>query len=203
MIKRLLNCHYKQKEVQRISSSGGIQSRGSSNCKSIIYQLNLLCTNISLIPPFCEISSSMIDKSIDERQKLEQADETLTKFLSWQEIKEGQASNMPQILESHKEILFIEWQSQLMKSERATSRCRSATGNLVELINNTLYLSNLILECTPGKLPSVKELEQTWKQELEKRQRLIADIQTLTWETFWFFLVKPYSQRISIKYLTD
>ena len=49
----------------------------------------------------------------------------------------------------------------------------------------------------------MKALEQTWKQELEKRERLIVGIQTLTWETFWFFLVKPYSQRTAIKGLTD
>jgi len=70
---------------------------------------------------------------------LEQADETLIKFLSWQETSEGQAVNLPRILESHKEILFLEWQSQLMKVERETSRCRSTTGNLIELINDTLY----------------------------------------------------------------
>ena len=105
-------------------------------------------------------------------------------------------------MESHKEILFLEWQSQLMKAERETSRCRSVTGNVVELINNTLYLSNLISECTLGKFPSVKALEQIWKKELEKRKRLIARIQTLTWETFWFFLVKPYNQRIAIKCLS-
>lgn len=106
-------------------------------------------------------------------------------------------------MESHKKILFLEWKTQLMKAERGTSRCRSTTGNLVKLIIDTMYLSNLISECTQGKLPSVKELEQTWKQELEKRQRLIVGIQTLTWETFWFFLVKPYSQRTTIKCLTD
>jgi len=111
--------------------------------------------------------------------------------------------NLPQILELHKEILFLEWKSQLMKAERETSRCRLATSNIVELINDTLYLSNLILECSLGKLPSVKALEQTWKQELEKREILIAGIQTLTSETFWFFLVKPHSQRKGMKCLTD
>jgi len=90
-----------------------------------------------------------------------------------------------------------------MKAERANSRCRSTTSNLIELINDTLYLSNLISECSPGKLPSMKALEQTWKQELEKRERLITSIQTLTWETFWFFLVKPHSQRTTMKCLTD
>ena len=86
----------------------------------------------------------MIDKLVDARQKLEQVDERLTDFLSWQKTKEGKATNLPQILESHKEILFLEWQSQLMKAEKVTSRCRSTTSNLVELINDTLYLSNLI-----------------------------------------------------------
>lgn len=39
--------------------------------KALSTQLGLLCNNISLIPPFSEISSSMIDKSVDDRQKLE------------------------------------------------------------------------------------------------------------------------------------
>jgi len=99
--------------------------------------------------------------------------------------------------------MFLEWQSQLMKAERATSRHRSMTGNLIELINDTLYLSNLISECTPGKLPSAKALEQTCKQELEKRERLITSIQSLTWDTFWFFLVKPHIQKEAMKCLTD
>jgi len=90
-----------------------------------------------------------------------------------------------------------------MKVEQATLRCRSTTSNLIELINDTLYLSNLILECTPGKLPSAKALEQKCKRELAKKDRLIASIQSLTWDTFWFFLVKPHSKKIAIKCLTD
>ena len=124
--------------------------------------------------PLCEITSSIIDKSVKARQDLEQADETLTNFLSWQETSEGQATNLPKILESHKEILFLEWQSQLMKAEREISRCRLSTSNLIELINNTLYLSNMISQCTPGKLLSAKTLEQACNQELEKNGRLIS-----------------------------
>lgn len=68
--------------------------------------------------------------------------------------------NLPKIQESHKEILFFEWESQLMKAERATSRCRSMTNILIELMNNNLYLCTLIIECSQGKLPQVKSLEQ-------------------------------------------
>jgi len=56
-----------------------------------------------------------------------------------------------------------------MKAKRATSRCRAATNNLIELINNSLHLSNLITDCSPGKLSQVKLLEQHWKQELLQR----------------------------------
>ena len=108
--------------------------------KALSTNLNLLCNNISLVPPFCEISSSMIDKSFEDKKKLERVDETLTEFIYCKETKQRQATNVPEILEPHKEILFLEWKTQLMKAERETLRCRSVTGNLVELINDTLYL---------------------------------------------------------------
>ena len=97
----------------------------------------------------------------------------------------------------------MEWQSQLNKAERAVSRCKLTTSNLVELINDTLYLSNMISQCTPGKLTSAKTLEQSCYPELEKTGRLIAGINSLTWDTYWMFLVKPYSQRAALKCLSD
>ena len=171
--------------------------------KALITQLKLLCHNISLVEPLCEITASIVNKLVDAKHDLEQADETLTNFLAWQDTSEGQATNLPKILESHKEILFLEWQSQLMKAERETSRCRLSTSNLIELINDTLYLYNLISQCTLGTLPSAKVLEQTCNQELEKNGILITGIQSLTWDTFWILLVKPYSQRVALKCLTD
>jgi len=97
----------------------------------------------------------------------------------------------------------MEWQSQLMKTERAVSRCKLSTSNLIELINNTLYLSNMISQCTSSKLLLAKTLEQSCYQELEKNERLITGIKSLTWDTYWLFLVKPYSQRAALKCLTD
>jgi len=97
----------------------------------------------------------------------------------------------------------MEWQSQLMKAERAVSRCKLTTSNLVELINDTLYLSNMISQCTLGKLLLAKTLEQSCYQELEKNGRLITGINSLTWDTYWLFLVKPCSQRAALKCLTD
>jgi len=57
--------------------------------KALMTQLKLLCPNISLDEPLCEITASIIDKSVEDRQDLEQADETLTSFLAWQDSSEG------------------------------------------------------------------------------------------------------------------
>ena len=36
-----------------------------------------------------------------------------------------------------------------------------------------------------------------------QREQLIGGIHSLTWEKFWFFLVKPHSQQMVVKCLTD
>lgn len=77
----------------------------------MITQIKLLCQKIAQAKPLCDITTSIIDKSVDARTDLEQADETLANFLEWKDIDEGQAPNLPKILESHKEILFMEWES--------------------------------------------------------------------------------------------
>ena len=71
------------------------KSKALQITKTLFNQLSLLCHNISLILPLCEISSSMIDKLVDVRHKFEQADEALTEFLSWQETKERKAADLP------------------------------------------------------------------------------------------------------------
>ena len=61
----------------------------------------------------------------------------------------------------------------------------------------------MISQSTPGKLLSAKTLEQSCYQELEKNGRLITGVNSLIWDTYWLFLVKPYSQRAALKCLTD
>ena len=115
-------------------------------------------------------------------------------FLTWKDTNQGIATNLPKIKESQKEILFVEWETQLIKEEWATSRARSVMNSLVELINDNLYTANLISDCIPGKLPKVKDLEKQWKQELTSKDQQIGAMQGLSWDAFWFYLVKPHSQ---------
>lgn len=87
--------------------------------KALITQVKIICQQITQAKPSCDLTTSIGEKSEKARTDFDQADETLTNFLEWQDTDEGQAANLPKILESHKEILFTEWKSQLMKAKRA------------------------------------------------------------------------------------
>jgi len=50
-----------------------------------------------------------------------------------------------------------------MKVERETSRARATINGVIELVNNSLHMSNLISDCSPGKLPKVKALKHHWR----------------------------------------
>ena len=126
---------------------------------ALIAQIKLLCQQIAQAEPLCELTASITEKVEKARTELDQAQETIAAFLDLQDTDQGKAANLPRILESHKDILFTEWQSQLIKVERAVTRCKSTSSNLVELVNNTLYLSNMISQCTQRKLTTMKTLE--------------------------------------------
>ena len=89
--------------------------------------------------------------------------EKISEFISWKDSEQGKIANLPRIEEKHKEILFAEWETQLLKEEHATSRARSIMNNLTQLVNDSLYAINLISDCIPTKFPKVKEIDTKWK----------------------------------------
>ena len=138
---------------------------------ALIAQIKLLCQQIAKAEPLCELTTSISNKVDKARTELDRVEETIAAFLDWQDTDQGKATNLPRILESYKDILFTEWQSQLMKAERMVSRCKLTSSNLVELVNNTLYLKNMISQCTPGKLKTTNTLEQSCYPDLEEKGR--------------------------------
>ena len=134
--------------------------------KLLSQQLNEFCLKLTQIEPLYEITSSLIDKSVTLRQEIEDADDKIFEFLSWQDTEQGRKANLPRIEERHKEILFMEWEQQLMKSERAISRAKCLMNNATQLINDRFYATNLISDCTLGELPKVKEANSRWKEEI-------------------------------------
>jgi len=191
------------KKVKGTSQIAKFRAEASLINNALISQIKLLCQQIAQAEPLCELTISINERVEKARNELDQAEEVITAFLNWQDSEQGKEANLPKISETHKDILFTEWHSQMLKAERAASRCKATSSNLVELVNDTLYLSNMISQCTPGKLTTTNTLEQTLYPDLEERGRLIAGINSVSLEAYWLFLIKPHTQRATLKCLID
>lgn len=170
---------------------------------ALISQIRLLCQQLAKAEPLCVTSTTICQQIEKVRNELDQAEETISEYLEWQDSEEGKAANFPQIYETYKDILFMEWNTQVMKVERAASRCKTIASNVIDLVNDTLYLSNMISQCTPGSITTENMIAQTNYHNLEEQRRLIAGVNTLTSEPYWLFLIKPHTQRSALKCLTD
>lgn len=75
-------------------------------------------------------------------------------------IYKGRKADLPKIEESHKDLLFAYWDTQLKQAKRATVTTASATNSIIEVVNENLHSANLVKECIPRALPDIKQLEQ-------------------------------------------
>jgi len=66
--------------------------------------------------------------------------------------------------ESHKDILFTDWDSWLNQEERETMIATTTTNIIIEAINENLHGANLVTKCIPGFLTNVKQLKKQRKR---------------------------------------
>jgi hypothetical protein len=170
---------------------------------ALISQTRLLCQQLVEAEILCDTSTAVCEQIEKARSNLDQAEEDITEYIEWQDTPEGQAANFSRICVTYKDILFMEWNTQVMKAERAASRCKTIARNMINLVNDTLYLANMISQCTPGNITTANMLEHRNYPELETQGRLIAGVNTLTADAYWLFLIKPHSQRSALNCLTD
>lgn len=83
--------------------------------------------------------------------------------MNWQRSEEGKRVELPRIDESHKEMLFTKWDSQLKQAEQVMEEAATATNSVIECINENLHKDNLISDTTPGFLPKAQQLQTKWK----------------------------------------
>ena len=170
---------------------------------TLLSQIRLLCQQLAKAEPLCEISTTVCEQIEKARNELDQAEDAISDYLEWQDTEEGKVENLSRIHEAYKDILFTEWNTQVMKAERAASRCKIIASNMIDLVNDTLYLANMISKCTPGSITTAGMLEESSYHDLEEQRKLITGVNTLTSEAYWLFLVKPHTQRSALKCLTD
>ena len=171
--------------------------------RALISSTRLLCRQLVEAESLCDITAEERQQIEQARTNLDQAEEDIIEYIKWQDTPEGQAANFARISVNCKNILFLEWETQVMKAEVAVSRCKTISKSIINLVNDTLYLANMISQCTPGNLTTANELEQNNYPKLEEQWRLITGVNTLTTDAYWLFLIKPHSQRSALNCLTD
>ena len=75
--------------------------------KMLSQQLNEFYLKLEQAEPLCKITSSLIYEAVTLRQEIDDADDKISQFLSWQDTEQGRKANLPRIEEKHKEILFV------------------------------------------------------------------------------------------------
>ena len=120
--------------------------------------------------------------------------ERVTNYLAWKKIEEGRRAGTPIINDSHKEMLFNNWDSQIREEEKAAEEAATIAGNIIDCVNENLHKVNLISETIPGYLPQAHQLQEEWKQKAEEKAKSIQGLTKLNCDSYWTYLVKPHSQ---------
>lgn len=69
-------------------------------------------------------------------------DEILKKvsdFITWRNLEDRIKDDLPKLEESHKEVLFANWDSLLNEAKNATSNVVATTNSVIENINKNLH----------------------------------------------------------------
>ena len=104
---------------------------------------------MSHITPYLITSDQLMDKAINQRTKFTDLNTGISKFIEWQEIEEGRKTNLPEIEETHKDILFIDWDARIKQSELAVARVTGVSKKIVKAVTYTLFSTNLVKEGNP------------------------------------------------------
>ena len=84
----------------------------------------------------------------------------VSNFLNWKKSEDGKRTYMPKLDESHKEILFVKWDSRLREAEQAMEDATIVANNIIECVNENLHNANLVAETTRGFLPKAEQLQE-------------------------------------------
>ena len=123
--------------------------------------------------------------------------------MAWQDEDEGKRASAPRINENHKELLFNKWDDQIREAEQVAETTATQASILIDCVNENLHRANLIAETTPGYLPKRLQLEAEWKQKAQAKEKEIHALARLNWECYWTYLVKPHSQWMMVKCITN
>ena len=76
-------------------------------------QQTTFCQRLSVINTIYKESDSLMNRDFDMRVIFNEIDENISGYITLQDTPEGRVEDLPKIEESHKDILFTNWDIQL------------------------------------------------------------------------------------------
>ena len=68
---------------------------------------------MSHVTPYMITNDQLTDKEIDQITKFNDLNTKISEYIEWQETEEGRSANLPEIEETHKDILFTDWDARI------------------------------------------------------------------------------------------
>ena len=162
--------------------------------KQLLHQQDILCQKISQYNSFCQESDKITNHVVELRHDYDLTNEIVTNYMACKKTEEGRRAGAPIINDSHKELLFNNWDVQLREAEKAAEEAATATGNIIDCVNENFHKLNLISEIILGHLPQAQQLQTEWRQKVDEKAKSIQGLTRLNWDSYWTYLVKPHSQ---------
>jgi len=102
------------------------------------------CQRMSHVTPYLTTSEQLTDKAMEQRTEFKDLNTRIFEFIEWQETKDERKANLPEIEETHKDILFTDWDVRIKQAELAITRAAEVSKNNIKAVNHTLFSANLI-----------------------------------------------------------
>lgn len=116
----------------------------------------VLCQKISKISPYCETNDKLTNHFVDMRLEYDEIHKRISDFSTWKELEDGRKADLEKLEESHKDILFTDWDFWLKQAERETTIAVRTTNNIIEAINKIIHGTNMVMKGIPRFLLSIK-----------------------------------------------
>lgn len=97
-----------------------------------------------MIHIFCQIANSLVYRFSDLRTYFDDVEEKIAGYITWQDSAKWISANLPRIEESHKDIVFREWEIFLKQIETTIFNVRDISNDLIAAISDNFFQENLI-----------------------------------------------------------
>lgn len=112
--------------------------------------------------------------------------------------KDGRKANLSEIEETHKDILFIDWDTRIKQAALVVAREAGVSKNMIKAVNHTLFGTNLLKEGCLKEIRDLGALHKSLQVKAEIQREEIAKLTKINWESYWKYVIKPHNQIMTL-----